>query len=480
MVLAPPHVILVDPSPFRDVLCERIRMQGFTVTGAADAATGAHLALSEPPAVVIADLWMPGISGIQLCRLLRSEPATEAVPILLRGPEQRPRDRFWAERAGAFAYVASGRMGDLVRALTRAVAQSPPTEDAFFTQLSGGELDLRDRIASHLDTALFESVIASEVRALSVCGTFPRLFDLLSQFTAQVSSYRWLAVYTARPERLGLHCHPAVRAEAEREARQALGIGEAVAIVPVEDEDAWDDAEGPSALVQNIPLGAETMGRVALAVRHAPDRQDLDLARVLARELGGPIRIATLMEESERLAMVDSLTGLLNRRAFLGAVQREFARMDRSGDPMCLLLLDVDHFKQVNDLRGHATGDAVLAALGRLLPRQVRSNDLVGRWGGEEFVVALTGSPLMPGAVRAEHIRAAIAAMDVRGADGLPVSVTASIGVAALRPGDTIEALVDRADRAMYTAKQSGRNRVEVEAVMEPQPLVLVPALAAS
>ncbi|MDP2315074.1 MAG: diguanylate cyclase [Pseudomonadota bacterium] len=463
--MAAPHVLLVDPSPLRDVLAERIRMQGFAVTAAPDAATGAHLALSDPPAIVIADLWMPGISGVQLCRLLRSEPATESVPIILRGPEQRQRDRFWAERAGAAAYVASGRMGDLVRALTRALAESPPPADTFFTQLSGGELDLRDRIASHLDTALFESVIASEVRALSVCGTFARLFDLLSQLVAQVTSYRWLAVYTARPARLGLHAHPAVRPQAEAEARQVLGVPDHVPVVCVEDEDAWEGLEGPPALVEEVRLGAESLGRLALAARHPSDRQDQALARVIAQELGGPIRIATLMEESERLAMVDPLTGLLNRRAFAMSAHRELARMERTGEPLSVFLIDVDHFKQVNDTRGHATGDTVLAAVGALLPRTVRANDLVGRWGGEEFVVALTGSLLGPAALRAEEVRKAIAALDVRGTDGRPVPLTASIGVAAFRPGDTLDSVVERADRAMYAAKAAGRNRVEVEPV---------------
>jgi two-component system cell cycle response regulator len=456
------HVLLVDPSPGRDVLAERLRMQGYLVTAVADGATGAHLALSEPPAIVIADLWMPGISGIQLCRLLRSEPATEAVPVVLRGPEQTGRDRFWAERAGADAYVTTGRMGDLVRAIASAIAASPPQADAFFTQLSGGELDLRDRIASRLDAALFDSVIASEVRALGQCGTFDRLFDLLSQFVVQVASYRWLAVYTARPERLGLHCHPAMRARAEAEARAAFGLPESVAVIPVEDEDASAVAIGPTVRIEALTLGTEILGRVAMAPLHAQATDD-ELVRIIARELGGPVRIATLMEESQRLALIDPLTELLNRRAFVSAATREIDRHQRHGEPLSVVLLDVDHFKAVNDQHGHPAGDAVLAALGRLLPARLRRTDLVGRWGGEEFVVALTGAGGDAAANLAETLRAAVAAMTVRDARGEAFPVTASFGVATCRPGDTVETLVDRADRAMYTSKHSGRNRVTVE-----------------
>src|SRR5688572_32442241 len=106
-------VVLIDPSELREVLAARMRMQGYQVIVTPDPAVGANLALSQPPNAVIADLWMPSISGVQLCRLLRAEPATEHVPVILRGSEQDQRNRFWAERAGATAYVAQGRMGEL-------------------------------------------------------------------------------------------------------------------------------------------------------------------------------------------------------------------------------------------------------------------------------------------------------------------------------------------------------------------------------
>src|SRR5262245_49712953 len=102
------HVILIDASPDREVLAARLRMQGYTVTATADPAEGAYLALFQPPIAVVADLWMPGISGVQVCRLLRAEPATEHVPVILRGPELDQRSRFWAEHSGAMAYVAEG------------------------------------------------------------------------------------------------------------------------------------------------------------------------------------------------------------------------------------------------------------------------------------------------------------------------------------------------------------------------------------
>jgi two-component system cell cycle response regulator len=467
------EVILIDPSDARDVLAERLHMQGYAVRVTASPIEGASFALADPPAAVIADLWMPGISGVQLARLLRAEVATERVPVILRGPEGDRQNRFWAERAGAAAYVGQGRMGELVRALAAAIAANPPTEDSFMQAYGGEEFELRNRIAAHLDTALFESVLAAEVRALSVCGSFARLPDLLSQFVSRVTSYRWLAVYTGQPERLGLHAHPNTRAQCEEEARRALKptLASHAQVLAVEDEDAYADVAGAPPIVRDICLGTEVIGTVGLAPRETPHPKDSELVSIVARELAGPLRIAALVEESQRLATTDPLTGLMNRRAFSAAALREVERAIRYKSPVSVLMLDVDRFKAINDKRGHASGDAVLAAMGRLLGTELRKLDFVGRWGGEEFTVALPSTDLVGATIVAERVRAAIAALVVRDATPHPIAVTASIGLATYQAGDTVDTLVDRADRAMYVAKTSGRNRVSVApAAAKPEP----------
>jgi two-component system cell cycle response regulator len=476
VIHAAPRIVLVAASESGShVLAERLQMQGYAVEVAQTTSDAARMALANPPAAVVAELWMPGISGVQLCRLLAREAATDTVPVILQGPEGR-RNRFWAEQAGAAAYVGAGRMGDLVRALARAIA-STPQSSAFFTDLEGASTDIRDRIAGYLDEALFESVIASEVRALGTSESFERVFDLFSQFVSRVTSYRWLAVSTESPKRFGLHTSPSMRAVNEQAARAALGFASDVDLVPVEDEDAYDDPTGPAPIVVPVTFGSVTVGKIALATRQPEHAQDRKLVEVIARDLGGPIRMATLLEQSQRLATLDSLTGLKNRRAFIESLGQEIGRRERHGYALSVLLLDVDHFKSVNDRFGHATGDLVLAAVGSVLKGQFRKVDIVARWGGEEFVVALSGAEAEGAHMSAERLREKIEELELErprdaGGEG-PLKVTVSIGVATHRMGESLDAVVDRADRAMYSAKSAGRNRVVADSLA---PLVEVAA----
>jgi two-component system cell cycle response regulator len=469
-------ILLIDPDEReRTLLVERLSMQGYRVMAFAGPIDGAHAALNRPPSAVIADLWMPGISGVQLTRLLGAEAATERVPVILRGPDNA-RNRFWSERAGAAAYVVKGQMRNLILALAKFIA--PVDDNAFFTQLQGADLDIRDRIATHLDTALFESVLSSEVRALSTCGEFNHLFDTLVQFVSQVMSYRWLALAVGTPFHMGLHCHPALGQECESEARQVLEISSGCDVLRIVDEDAVSNTSSFSPVVRAIHFGSTPIAHIALRendqggpqdTRTQDTRtQDTRTIDIIARELGGPLRITALVEEAQHAATTDPLTGLTNRRAFLGALELERTRSLRHACALSLLLLDVDHFKSINDKHGHASGDVLLSWLAQLLQQQARKVDIVGRWGGEEFVVALSGADEAGAELAAERIRAAVQAMVVHGDSNQDIRVTVSIGACSMVAGETAEQLIDRADQAMYRAKAGGRNRVVVG--MRPRP----------
>jgi len=162
------------------------------------------------------------------------------------------------------------------------------------------------------------------------------------------------------------------------------------------------------------------------------------------------------------LATRDVLTGIHNRRSLIELGQSELDRARRYSRPFAAAMIDIDHFKRVNDERGHAAGDEVLRAVVNSTSDALRGSDLFGRWGGEEFVVLLPETDLGAAHRVLERVRAAVAATPFAVGDGPPVSVSISIGVAEWTGIEALETLVQRADQALYTAKHQGRNRVEL------------------
>ncbi|PKO72548.1 MAG: hypothetical protein CVU20_02065 [Betaproteobacteria bacterium HGW-Betaproteobacteria-14] len=171
----------------------------------------------------------------------------------------------------------------------------------------------------------------------------------------------------------------------------------------------------------------------------------------------------------ERLATTDHLTGLLNRRAFLEATEREIRRAHRYGQSLSLLMIDVDHFKHINDAHGHPAGDEVLRRIATACRGMLRDEDLTGRLGGEEFAVSLVQAPLHAAAAVAERLREAINALAIEH-EGVRLTVSVSIGVAEFgRDAGTLDRLISQADARLYAAKHAGRNRV-ISANIPPQP----------
>lgn len=476
-----PRIILIDEDDEqREVLASRLRALGYFVDAVCDPLEGAQLALSAPPAAVIADLWMRSISGVQLCRLLKSEPATQETPVILRAANDEPRNRFWAEHAGATDYTRKGGMAALARALRRAVSASEEG-DGFFTQLPSRGVSVRDRIAAYSDRALFRSVVAAEVRALGTCANFERLFDLFCQLASQICAYRWLALDIEGTEQLAIHAHPSRQQEALAELLDTLG-GQARCLGHgIYDDDASSEWLDTPPAVAPIRFGDRVLGRLIIApVSHLRTAQpsgrseepdsaladvvaeptswiddfDSEIAGLLAHELAGPLRIVALVEESRRLASQDTLTGLLTRRAFIGAARPLLASL---GAGACVCLLDVDLFKRVNDDHGHAAGDRVLVEVGGAISKWARAHGGIAcRWGGEEFTTLL---PLGGHTVLelGEQMRQIVAASPVK-IKGGELSVTASVGVSCGWDGAQLEVLIEYADQGMYQAKSEGRN----------------------
>jgi diguanylate cyclase (GGDEF)-like protein len=221
------------------------------------------------------------------------------------------------------------------------------------------------------------------------------------------------------------------------------------------------DAEGERI---ELPLTASrTMFGTLTIVGSSFDDEQRVAAGSLASHAAIALENARLHRIVERQALVDGLTGIANRRQCEESLTGEIARAERLGTPLTLVLADLDDFKGVNDVHGHAVGDDVLREFSAVLRATVRDSDLAGRWGGEEFLLLLPGAEAVGGAQLADRVRASLAERSFLGREGEVVAVTCSFGVAQHRPGDDERDLFAAADRALYRAKREGKNRVVLE-----------------
>lgn len=171
------------------------------------------------------------------------------------------------------------------------------------------------------------------------------------------------------------------------------------------------------------------------------------------------------LEEVQRQSMTDSLTKIYNRKFFDQHISKSITNAKESGDPLCLVMADIDHFKNFNDTFGHQTGDQVLRLVAMTMKSNTKGSDLACRYGGEEFVLVLPNTNIQSAVMISDKIRKAIQAKELlkRSTNEKLGRITCSFGVAQLTPGDTEVTLIERADAALYAAKRNGRNRVIAE-----------------
>lgn len=224
------------------------------------------------------------------------------------------------------------------------------------------------------------------------------------------------------------------------------------------------DNSDPSAWVVSksstkvLPIDRDTV----LAMLHASHDLCLNLLHILSQRLRFNNRVMSAdkhhIRRIEEYATVDALTGLHNRHWMQAMFERELHRSHTGEIPLGALMLDIDHFKQVNDQHGHMAGDAVLAVVAQTTSMSLRPSDMVVRYGGEEIAMFLPNASPEDSLMVAERVRKAIEHRPIDLPDGGFLRVTASIGIATRQPGDTVEILLDRADKALYQAKHEGRN----------------------
>jgi len=228
-------------------------------------------------------------------------------------------------------------------------------------------------------------------------------------------------------------------------------------------------------LVAPVSINGKVMGALVVAGSAVSIKEEIAFASMIADLLGSAFQHATTIESVEQSASIDALTKLYTRGHFSQRFETEIRRSKNYGHSLSIILLDIDHFKSVNDTYGHQAGDIILMRLGEILRKSVRSSDIVARFGGEEFVVLMTSASRQQAHSFGENLRKTIESTEFKiPGKEFPLKMTISGGVATFpKDGDSTADLLRVADKALYDAKQKGRNRIAVtqEVGLDGEPL---------
>ena len=468
------RVLVVDDSDTtRTLLVRTLERAGFEVWSARDGVEGAAAALREPPAVVVTDLDMPVMDGHQLLRLLKSEAATAATPVVVLTSHGEAQSRFWGLHGGADAYLTKdGEPGELVatvRRLVAATAPRPTCEPA----APLGAFDVLSRVVRQLDASLLRATLLNALleRGLNANDLHVANRAIL-EVVAGVADAHLLAVGVTEPEAATLDVLVArpvsLRATdrfiAATVARMAVPAGAELRVDVTGAGEGEGDADPAHIVSYPLPMrGAASL----LALLPSEPQQfasaSAGLLADLAPHAGLVLDNARMGQRLQELSTHDGLTRALNHRAILERLAEEIERATRYGRTVTVIICDLDDFKRVNDTHGHLAGDVVLRTVTSAMTRALRTSDVLGRFGGEEFLAVLPESDLEAGRRAAERLRQAVAETTATAPNGALVPITASFGVASqaeLGREATVDTLVALADTRLYQAKASGRNCV--------------------
>jgi two-component system cell cycle response regulator len=473
------RVLVVDDSEVtRAILARTLRGAGFEVLEARDGAEGALSALREQPAVVITDLEMPTMDGFPLLRLLKADPASTHIPVLILTSHAEAASRFWSLRTGADAYMTKDHDAqELVATVGRLVelADATPAAEPVDPQdlLALGPVEVLARVARYLDASLLQATVINTLLERGMAANdFHAAAQGALEILGQVVDAPFLAVAVAELEggMVQVLLHDPIResdaALLEDLLVRSLSLPAGAPVdIRYSGEERGDVAvELDRAVWMPLPLrGAEGVLAVMPRDPHAFGGPTGTLVEALTRHLSLVLDNARLSQRLHELSTVDGLTRQLNHRVIYDRLTEELERARRYRYPLTVVLCDLDHFKEINDTYGHLAGDAVLREGAAVLRRCLRTTDLLGRYGGEEFLAVLPQVDLDSACLAAERLRKGLESSPVRLSSGAEVRITASFGVASrdeLQGPLGTDLLVSLADRRLYEAKAAGRNRV--------------------
>ncbi len=399
--------------------------------------------------VVLLDVMMPGINGFEVCRRIKACSATQHIPVIMLTALDQPNDKVQGLDAGADDFLT--KPVDDVALMTR-------MKNLMRLKALNDEMAMRVATGADLGLSLPALAKAPQGSRILLVDDDPRTAHRVTealQGEHEVDSETDMAKALAD---LAEGRHDLVVISLDMRTGDGLRLCSQVRSSP-------KTRHVPIVVLVNPGQEARLLRALDMGVNdyvtHVIDPNEL-VARVRTqlkrKRYADHLRHA--LDESVELSVTDALTGLHNRRYLETHLSAHLEKCAASGQPLSLLIADIDHFKAINDTWGHDAGDAVLREIAVRIRREVREADLACRLGGEEFIIVMPDTGTATATTIAERLRDRVAAQTFAAAPNLPIQVTLSVGVATVQPGDTSKSLMKRADLALYAAKNRGRNRV--------------------
>jgi two-component system cell cycle response regulator len=446
------RILVVDDQELnRKVLKAKLSAEYYAVQLAGSGAEALVKAQTEPPDIVLLDVMMPDMDGYLVCAQLKRDPKTAHIPVLMVTALDGRDARVRALESGADDYLTKPVDDAQLFARLRNLLRLKPMMDELRARGRSGEragVIQNDRRASDRGDGARILVIDEETRQVAEIETVLGQEHQVARFNGEEKPGAprpdLFVVSLCGPMIDGLKVIAHIRSEESTRRLAVLAIA--------------DEAEKGHAL-RALDIGADDV------VFRPLDHEELAArARTLIKRKRYVESMSAALDAGLEAAATDPLTGLANRRALEAKLAPLLRRAANGNGVLSALMIDIDHFKAVNDQHGHAIGDALLREFASRLAATVRPADLACRLGGEEFAVIMPGTAGDLAALAAERLRKRIAGSPFLVTAALSLAVTASLGVTEARSGDTAETLLMRADAALYRAKAEGRNRVLSEA----------------
>ena len=443
-------LVVDDVEPNVRLLEAKLTLEYYEVLTAMDGASALEVAAAERPDIILLDVMMPEMDGFETCRRLKADPVTRHIPVVLVTALDGREDKIKGLEAGADDFVTKPIDDVILFARVKSLVRLKAVMDELREREESGrrmgvDTDGAGRLRGSGGRVLIvdDNELQSEKMQAGLTGEHRPAVeaDPAAALTAARGPLDLIIVNVSSSGFDGL------RFVAQARSSEASRRTPILAVV--------DPADRPR-LLKALELGVND-----ILPRPVDSEELMARARTQIRRKRYADFLKEKLDYSLEMAVTDALTGLHNRRYMAGQLQAMVDRAGHGGDSVAVLVMDIDHFKAVNDGFGHDAGDEVLREFAVRLATNVRAIDLPCRLGGEEFVVVMPGASLEAASRVADRIRRDIEGQPfpiMGGAESL--TVTVSIGVAASVPGDTPEGLLKRPDEGVYEAKAHGRNQV--------------------